>query len=82
MVMEFIIIQMELNMKETGMRINSMDMERRVGLTVLCMKVITRMEIKKVKVNLFIMMELHMMESFFRIIFMVFHIFYYSIRIW
>jgi hypothetical protein len=82
MVMEFTIIQMELSMKEIGMRINSMDMERRVGLTVLCMKVIIKMERKMVKVNSFGVMELLMMESFSRTIFMVINQLYYSIRIW
>jgi hypothetical protein len=82
MVMEFTIIQMELNTKETGMRISNMDMERKVGLIVLCMKVITRMERKMVKANLFGVMELRMMENFSRTIFMVFNQLYYSIRIW
>jgi hypothetical protein len=44
MVMEFTIMLRGVNMKESGMKIKSMDMERKVLLRVMSMKVILSME--------------------------------------
>ena len=63
MALEDISTLMALSTKETGRKINSTDMEKKLGLMELVMKVITKTERRTERVNLCGLMVQHMMDS-------------------
>lgn len=62
-VMEHIIMLMELNMKENGLKINNTEKEEKCGLMEHCMLEIMLMERRMVKENFNGVMELLMKEN-------------------